>query len=60
MEWIFITLIVAVIFFLIIALKSKGKNPNKDASLTRKEEENLKEDYLSHGDVEEQRDNKNI
>lgn len=62
MTWVYGGIIIAIIVILIIFLKtkSKGKDPEHDASLSKEGQEELYEDYLAHGRPEDYNDHKQI
>lgn len=60
MTWIYAVFIIAIIAIVLVVLKSRGQNPNKDASVSTEEKERLNEDYLSHGETEDHNSQRNL
>lgn len=60
MIWVYIVVAIVLVLVIVLKFSKKGKNPSSDSSLTIDEKEQLREDYLSHGNHDEQDDNKNI
>ncbi|WP_174613080.1 hypothetical protein [Virgibacillus ihumii] len=60
MTWIYAVIIIAIIIAVLFFLKSRGQNPNKNASVSTEEKEELNEDYLSHGETEDHNSHRNL
>ncbi|OZU90500.1 hypothetical protein CIL03_04960 [Virgibacillus indicus] len=60
MIWIYLLIIAFIIAVFIIIIRKKEKKPNHDVSISKKEKELLDKDYLTHGSVDNQKNDNNI